>query len=164
MEKHTDVRWRGVGKGPHLPKTTGSMHFPESGAEHVERMLKQYNEVKERAAPWTIYIDLHWPNPDCPVKGFNVTISYQKDPGYELVHWFGCPYCGQFATLNAFGDPSIRDASTEDERQDREARQSVWQQLRRHRQGGFGAMLLAEFEKEIDIDELARVLLAEAAD
>lgn len=151
-----DVRWRGVGNGPRIPASTGSMYRPESGQNHAARFLGEYRKAKVRGMQdGSMCIRLHCPNQDCCMRLFRVEIDYQYDPGYEIVHAFACPYCGKLAVLDADSHPAVEAGPEYADRQDRDARQSVWHQIRRQR--GERGCMASEVDNEVDIKIIAEL-------
>jgi hypothetical protein len=157
MQNSKDVRWRGVGQGPTIPSgKVGGLSWSETGTQHVERTLREYRQARERAGNYvsSVTFSFYCENSDCAVNIFEVRVSHQFDPGYEVVHGFACPYCGKFAILNYYPP---RGLAVENDRErisneEAEARRSVWRQLQERRgQIGFNA---SEVQAEIDLEEL----------
>jgi len=154
---HPEANWRGVGRGPRIPADHGSaMHPQENGAEHAQRIVDECTAAAKRGHR-TLYVHLHCTNSNCCVKYFSVTVDYQYVGGYAVVHPFACPYCGRFAVLDADYYPSVEASAEYHERDARDARRSVWRQVK-YWQDGDPLLRTSDLYKEVDIERLAALL------
>jgi hypothetical protein len=134
------------------------MLYKDSGADHAQRILNEYEAARERNANgFCLYVRMYCPNSDCAVRHFTIELGYQSVGGYKIVHPFACPYCGQFAVLDAYATPAIETQREYNQRKKCEARQSVWRQIRHHRTRALG-ILASDMDKEVDIAQLAELL------
>jgi hypothetical protein len=130
---------------------------------HAQLVLDQIEAARQRPGGIVLYLNLCCSTNDCPIRHFSVILDFTLS---DTVRPPVCSNCRRFAELDGDDHQPVENCWEREQRLDREARQRVWRQILRHREGVPEDMTLtlpvSHWWREIDIAHISTLLRIQA--